>query len=95
MSQARINFDQEWIGLKVHSIDSGGETIEWILNQKIYEKQRDFDHHGKEARAIFRSTDADDKNGSMRIRMLLDAKHLHTSILNTHRDRNQGAPQTH
>jgi hypothetical protein len=69
-SLSSANFDQKWIGLKVHISDPEGTTTEWTLNQKIHERERDSDHHGKEARAIFRCTDADDKKCIMKVRML-------------------------
>lgn len=63
-------FDQKWIGLKVHIATPEETTVEWTLNQKIYERERTSDHHGKEARAIFRCTDADNKKCIIKIRML-------------------------
>ncbi|PCH07823.1 Hypothetical protein PENO1_010080 [Penicillium occitanis (nom. inval.)] len=78
-SHIRTNFDQKWTGLKVHIATPEKTTVEWTLSQKIYERERTSDHHGKEARAIFRCTDADNKKCIIKVRMLLDWKHLHTS----------------
>jgi hypothetical protein len=69
-SHIRTNFDQKWIGLKVHIATPEKTTVEWTLSQKIYERERTSDHHGKEARAVFRCTDADNKKCIIKVRML-------------------------
>ena len=69
-SLTSTNFDQIWIGLKVHVTTLEKNTVEWTLDQKIYERERTSDHHGREARAIFRCTAADEQEGIIKVRML-------------------------
>lgn len=70
ISPISTHFDQTWIGIKVHIHTPQKTTVEWTLNQKIYERERTSDHHGKEARAVFRCVDAENKKCIMKVRML-------------------------
>lgn len=70
-SQPEIYYpDEQWIGLKIHVEAPNGTTLEWTLEQKNYEKMRETELYGIEARAVFECSGAEDMKCVVKIFML-------------------------